>query len=725
MRRHAVILRLWWAATVCMMLVGIYPSGFQASNVRPQPTQNLGDPLERADQTLYAVIGPLGSWAEVEIMLNNNSPAEMRVSPSIYVGGQERTGEDVVLLPAETRWIPVRDLIQGSKPTFTFDALELRYFGYLLDLRTQVVARRPRGQGSVDVLFTGRGEFRSATLASTWIVPPGGRAVITIGNTSDAVVTGRVEANGQSSPLRVPPHASVSLVRTSRSVKVGADSLIIASDGPVGALRAGGYVEVGGRAFGLVRFYDPGMAKRSDLFASNLRTSNTDIQVALLNTSDEPITAQPEIRPAVRTGATPTRLAPVLIPARKSVRIDTDDLDLSGLERATVHVASNGRPGSLVGYVAAIDRSTLTAYELPLREGGPMRQSTGNYPWRLDGDYSSIVSIANVGSSTASFSAVITYAGGVYQVHPEALPPGGTATFDLREIRDRQILGVDGRSIHVLAQQGQFKWSIVGPVNDSRLNGRMEVVSASRGHSSSYSCGQCCPDSYSYGILQPVPVWTPSGWSTQFTVLSQLRTCSGSIGGQSYAYAQSWHVQSPAVASVNTSGLGTADANGLDGGDTGIAGYWTGYEYRPYFEDCNENPVDGGGNGNVEVQIPSSLRVAADTYNPQQFNNYRRQRRYIVLDQNGTDIRRYGLQVEEIIERFAPDGCRVPLPNTGSGFTGTDGGFGDQLGITNLQGCRDNDQCTSHTVQTIYVERRIVARWPVVFGCSGVTINNQ
>lgn len=129
-------------------------------------------------------------WPSVDIMLNNNSPTEMHVTPILYQDGRDSVGDAIVLQPAETRWIAVRELLPTPhRPLHQIDALELRYFGYLLDLRMQIVVRRSRALGSVDVLFTGAGEFRSQTLNAVWVTPSGGRAILTLGNTSNEEIS--------------------------------------------------------------------------------------------------------------------------------------------------------------------------------------------------------------------------------------------------------------------------------------------------------------------------------------------------------------------------------------------------------------------------------------------------------------------------------------------------------------------------------------------------------
>lgn len=425
--------RLGWGLGIAALLVGTYAPRPQAITGGQSIPQDLGPQLERTEQTLYGVLGPLGQWNSVEIMLNNNSPSEMRVAPTLYGDGEGTDGEVIVLQPAETRWVNVRDLLPRRGWTAPIDAVELRYFGYLLDLRTQMVVRRSAQLGSVDVLFTGGGEFRSRTLNAVWVTPAAGRAIVTLGNTSGEDITASVSDGPRTRQIRIRAHDIVTLTRPGLLLRATADSLAVVSDGPVGALRAGGYIEFGARTFGIVRFFDPGVARLANLAASNLRTAGADVQMALYNTSSVPVWAHSEARPVARDGGMPILLPAIYVPPHQAVKVDTSLLRTAALDRASIRVVNSGTAGSLIGYLAAIDRTSLVSYELPLREGGTKRLSTGNYPWRLDGDYSSIVSIVNAGATPAVFTSVITYDGGVYRPAPQTVSPGGTATFDLRD----------------------------------------------------------------------------------------------------------------------------------------------------------------------------------------------------------------------------------------------------------------------------------------------------
>jgi hypothetical protein len=112
----------------------------------------------------------------------------------------------------------------------------------------------------------------------------------------------------------------------------------------------------------------------------------------------------------------------------------------------------------------------------------------------LDDDYSSVVSITNVGSQTTQFVSKVYYNGGTYTLGMRELAVGETATYDIRKLRDQRVTDVNGNMIPTTATVGQFTWSILRATDATRLNGRSEVTSRLQRASSSYSCPVCCPN---------------------------------------------------------------------------------------------------------------------------------------------------------------------------------------------------------------------------------------
>jgi hypothetical protein len=180
------------------------------------------------------------------------------------------------------------------------------------------------------------------------------------------------------------------------------------------------------------------------------------------------------------------------------------------------------------------DQTTGLPLDVPLRDSGAARSSTGSYPWRIDDDYQTRVSITNVGPAPAKFVARIAYPGGELVFDARELAVGASATFDLRALRDQQRKDRVGRALPRTAAQGRFMWTVYGSRQSARLVGRAEMVSARQRVSSSYSCGQCCPDSFLSAEILPFETSVGVSSSASFTIVEfALSSRTGLEGGNS------------------------------------------------------------------------------------------------------------------------------------------------------------------------------------------------
>jgi hypothetical protein len=135
-----------------------------------------------------------------------------------------------------------------------------------------------------------------------------------------------------------------------------------------------------------------------------------------------------------------------MLPAGRATLVDLSAFlravaERQDLARASVEIVNSGPPGSLIGGLSSITPNGVQSFDVPLREPGPVNQSTGSYPWRLDGDYNTIITVTNVAATPAIFVAKITYAGGSVQPAPRRLAAGETAKFDMRQLRDSGAAG--------------------------------------------------------------------------------------------------------------------------------------------------------------------------------------------------------------------------------------------------------------------------------------------
>jgi len=333
----------------------------------------------------------------------------------------------------------------------------------------------------------------------------------------------------------------------------------------------------------------------------------------LRNTGTQSLLATPRLRPAqgnendfIDLGG--TSLAPGEI---KSVTLDSISAGTQGrsdFDKVSIEVMNSGDKGSLIAALNGVDESTGLTYDVPLRDIGNLRNSTGAYPWRLDRDVSTIVSITNVTSVPTDFVVQINFPGGPYLLDPHKLAPGATATYDLRKIRDQQIPDRAGHTIPTSVNGGQFRWFIRF---GGRLIGRAEMLSVSSGISSSYSCGTPCPPHYDHGEMNPDDTEVIISDSTgQAVVEYDVDSYNNQYGPYSASVVSAWSGDTD-IATYDGATVG-----GVSMGETGTAAQ---VEYPLYVNwegDCdlygtNYDYV----NGSVAVKGASILCHRLDAYN--------------------------------------------------------------------------------------------------------------
>lgn len=359
-----------------------------AAPTNPEP------PLGEMVQRVYAPLGILGSWDDVKIAINNRSPEDMTVTPTLFMGGQSITGDPLVLRSAEVRWIPLEVLVpSGVKKRSPVDAVELTYFGHMMEVAAQAVAAQGDGRGSTDVLFSGDKDYRTGRLHAVWLDRPAVRAVVTLANASDASIRVTIDGSREADPVvELAPQATRTIVISSRrnDRRHSGAWIRLEGDGPIGSLRAAGFLEAPGRVIGTLRFFDSGNARGSELFGTGLRTGNTDVHLVLMNTGGASLTASARFLAADRRGVPLLDLPTVTLEPGEAATVETRDLTLLSrrlqIDRVSVQIRTEGAAGSLIGSLSAVDRATGLVHDVPLKDLGPIRQSTGSYPWRLDGD---------------------------------------------------------------------------------------------------------------------------------------------------------------------------------------------------------------------------------------------------------------------------------------------------------------------------------------------------
>jgi RimJ/RimL family protein N-acetyltransferase len=496
---------------------------------RLSPTANAVKPVCAAcaaatTQTVYAPLIQLDESSGTEINLNCRSPHSLEVTPTFYTKkGEAFTGDSFEMGPAEVKTVDLKTLMPRSvRNRHDLGGMTLSHGGLLMEMWGQLRLMKVGGGDSVDVTFVNIADKRSEVREAVWSMPEHGAASIAIGNLGTHEVTAKLQfSNGDYQEVKVPSFGT-GLVRTHEGRRGSTDAgavTITAADGSGDLIAAGA---VTGNGFtSSIRFYDTKNVAQQNLYATNFRLHRVHSKIVLRNSGTESIVATPRLRPAQGDPNNFIDLSGISLGPQEIKTIDLDSISggtrwRSDFDTVSIEVINSGPKGSLIAALNGIDDRTGMSYDVPLRDSGGPRNLSGAYPWRLDGDVSTVVSITNAALTEAQFVVQINYPGGPYLLDPQKLTAGDTKTFNLRKIRDQQIPDRNGHTIPKSVQGGQFRWFIH---SGGHLIGRAEMLSVARGISGSYSCGTPCPPHYDHGEMAPDTAEVPVEGSTGQAVL--------------------------------------------------------------------------------------------------------------------------------------------------------------------------------------------------------------
>lgn len=567
-------------------------------------------------QTIYAPTIGLPEIANGRIVFNSRVDTVTDVQPTFYTEeGLGVSGPVVHLQPAEIRYVEIASLIPPTQRwRVRWGGISLSYTGKVFDIWAQITLLGALNSGSSDVTFSvlnGRG---SDTQEAVWWMPRGGRAVIALGNSSDTSIHTQLEySSGDSQAVDIEPHATEyvrlrprvdDILLASRDGR--GESVHLTTVGPAGSLKVAGLVLASdSKLVSSIRFYDTKGMVQQHLFATNLPLRGYQPHIILSNTSDATLVARPRFRPASGEGGTPVELTSLTLQPHEIVELDLNPLlaaavGRNDLDSVSVEVLNSGAPGTLIGAIFGTSQRTSETFDVPLRDSGINRMNGGAYPWRIDDDYTTVVSINNVGETPSRIVAQIYYQGGVYLFSPRDLAVGETAFFDLKQIREQQLPDANGNVLPRNVSIGQFRWHWYPSPNPPHMIGRAAMMSASNGISASYSC---MPNCGAYG-----PVYLIDGNTTVFagayeTMHTREQWC-GASGG-----CDAWNtnldgstVDNTSVASLGYVSTGWMNVNGLSAGDTyWWWTYWYGYEFDNGF-DCQYVQQQETGSEPVDVR---------------------------------------------------------------------------------------------------------------------------
>ena len=550
----------------------------------------------------------------------------MDVPPSFYTKeGEAFAGDTFHMQPTEVKTVDLKTIMPAVvRNRHDMGGMTLSYYGGALEMWGQLRLMNVQHGNSVDVTFVIEQDKRSEIRNAVWPMPEHAEAILALGNFSSATVTATLTFSNSDVEEVTIPAFGTNLVRkqTSQFQSSTYAGVRVDAHGSTALIATGAVTTNDGSFTSSIRFYDTKNVVQPNLYATNFRLRDSTPSMVLRNTGTQSIAVIPRFIPAPGDpnnfiDLPSTTLEPDEI---KNIDIASFKAAVSGrseFDRVSIQVLNSGPNGSLIGALNGVDEITGMTYDVPLRDIGAMRNSTGAYPWRLDHDVRTVVSITNIAAAPSGVYVQINYPGGPYVLDPKHMAAGETLVFDLRKIRDEQVPDRNGHTIPLSVNGGQFKWSIHGP-GSGRLIGRAEMLSSSQEVSSSYSCpGGNCPMMFSYAFLDPSDITLAP--LDEVTVNALEVDCDAAGCTLPFSpWVTGWHNDDPLVAALVGNGS-SADVigAGIDEGTTGIS---ADIGYEQYYWD-GQNCYDGGqstGSASGQATVPGvDIKLNGDTVSGQ------------------------------------------------------------------------------------------------------------
>lgn len=659
-----------------------------------------------AEHTLYAPIAGLPAFKDWEVVVVSHSTKPATAMLTVYsASGKPYPKNEVSLAASETKRLDVRSLIP-TDAIGDLGGMSIDYNGGSMMIVAQITLHHFRGFGSLDVPFFEDMEFMSSELGSVWWEPTDGFSYLILGNSSSMPVVANVSyASGESEQVQIAPFATVVKPVSYGDDQEQADegriqSVHITSNAMAGLLRADGFVASPKTGFfDTVRFFDPGTSMEPDLYANGLHFSHGSPHLLVRNLTSGQIRVSGELYLSGKSSTKPIAIPDVQVPADGSRELRIPPVgDLSGYDDAAIRLRSSGPKGSFVASFTHFDAEQRLTRSVPFKDIEDPSVSTGGYPWRLDGDYTSRVFVTNVGKVKAAIMATIQPVGGRdYEMQTQYLNVGETAVFDIKHLRDAGIPDRKGARLPKNTTVGQFDWSTVMGDGSQRLMGRNEVESPSRGVASSFSCASCnCPYDTNQIDMNPYDPIVAIGLGAPVDTQShQYNVCNGAQRWGSYI-AGSWNIVTPGYFTMHSAMPSTM--NGVNGGSSGLSTNLQGVIHHFNGNVCSVQStptLQTKGTGNT--QKPTTLSgpsAAKTTYNSNEkkdcygqsenpkipvWYGYQECESYTVLDQNATQIKAQGLQFDETLEVIATNVGATT--QTASGITDSNFTMKDDLSL--------------------------------------------
>ncbi|HEX8195611.1 MAG TPA: hypothetical protein VF571_05315, partial [Pyrinomonadaceae bacterium] len=312
-----------------------------------------------------------------------------------------------------------------------------------------------------------------------------------LSNTTDAAVTATVKVDGtaprqqQPTTIQLNPHQTRvldimrDLIGRQNGTLHKTGGISITHNGAPGAIMARMLISQKSRGYSsVVNFVDPTNQRSSKLNGGGLRLGSINGDeleqiVVARNVGDE----QTTVRGRIPYTNENNDVVFVTIPEIQLNPNEVETLDLKQAVRqanipanvtfAGLELEYTTAPGSVVVNALSVSESSQQVFQVPLLDPEKMPSSAGGFPWKADGDYTTVVFIKNESNTPKKYIAKLTYDGGGYVQSARELKPGQTVAVDFKQLRDEQTPDSMNRQIPLNVERGQASWTMMGADNNT------------------------------------------------------------------------------------------------------------------------------------------------------------------------------------------------------------------------------------------------------------------
>jgi len=453
----------------------------QAQSAPPDPTAVM-------DQMTNIPYFTLRDGMSSTLTIQNLATTPTKVTVTIFnAAGQAHVLDPITLDPHSFKEVQLADVAPQG---FDSGNVAVAYNGTMMSVTCQVSVFSLTNRVSFESREQDMMDFESANLTGILSLPKGADGFLAVTNVAKNRLTFQLTAGSLKKTVALDPRET-ELLKLNEDEIASPTLVKLQHNGMPGDVITTGYVLnlKDGYSSGFAML-DPGIMRSSTLAGAHFRAGRPDPSegfpegtrfsspLLLANVSASPVEAHVSVDYTVREKVQMTPIDPNKADATednfKTVAVKTltiapgdvqrvelsDALGGAGqIAEAGVDIAYDASPGSLIGELTSVDQSGDYSFEVPVKDPDAMNEMRESaYPWTVENGTLTVLHIKNTTKDTVEAGAVISFAGGVYQLDKMKLQPYQTISLDIQKLKESKKPDALGRVFPAGATHGQLDW---------------------------------------------------------------------------------------------------------------------------------------------------------------------------------------------------------------------------------------------------------------------------